>query len=104
MNTTPVPDRIADLITEWTRLRADATAFEAREHPPLTDPLGRVWEWWSADIYRHCKMAVPADWVPLATDHLGEWARQNPAYRGSCALCWGPDGDAVATLDGEATA
>ena len=54
--------------------------------PPLIDPLGREWVWDSGDLYTHCGMAIPADWVPQQNRPIGEKTLDNPNYD-PCDIC-----------------
>lgn len=84
---------VADLVDRWRDARRELAAIERAEHPPITDALGRSWEWipgGSGDLYGHDGMAWPRHLVERPDVGLPTpGALDNPNYRW-CELCRSP--------------
>lgn len=57
-------ETVGRLVDQWQAARAALTELERAEHPDIVDRFGRVWTWRGrGDLYRHCGMAFPGDWL-----------------------------------------
>lgn len=84
MSTNPVSRLVADWQATWRQLIEE----EKAAHPPITDDLGREWEWWQGDIYRHCHSAFPRDVILSGRlDTLSPSTATNPNYADACDIC-----------------
>ena len=80
---------MARLISEWTWLREQIAETERAEHPDITDRFGRAWGWWKGDLYRHCDLCFPGEWVTSTEHPIGlpsPALADNPNYT-LCEIC-----------------
>ena len=77
------------LLAEWTWLREQIAETERAEHPDITDRFGRVWVWRSGDLYRHCNLCFPGEWITSTKHPIGlpsPSLADNPNYQ-LCEIC-----------------
>jgi hypothetical protein len=88
-----IHDAVGRLIDDWQSARAELAEIERAEYPDITDHHGRVWVWWKGDLYRHCGLAFPEDWIingRPGRDRLGlpsQAVLDNPNYGHLCDIC-----------------
>ena len=79
---------VSQMIADWQAIRAELAEIEASEHLDITDQHGRVWVWWSGDLYRHCQMAWPESMVRAEHGLPTDSVKSNPNYQ-LCTICQG---------------
>lgn len=75
------------IISKWMDACAQLAEMDRAEHADISDHYGRVWAWWKGEMYRHCAMAWPLEFILDRSHGLpNERVLNNPNYR-LCATC-----------------